>query len=106
MSIEISILISGVAAAFAIYFGTKSNRRNDTKDLEERVARDTRIDTKLETIVVDIKDIKDELSMSKKEYASLDRRVTKVEESAKSMHHRLDGIMEQGGFTDVRRSKE
>lgn len=106
MSIEISILISGVAAAFAIYFGTKSNRRNDTKDLEERVARDTRIDTKLETIVVDIKDIKDELSVSKKEYASLDRRVTKVEESAKSMHHRLDGIMEQGGFTDARRSKE
>lgn len=106
MSIEVSILISGVAAAFAIYFGTKSNRRNDTKDLEERVARETRIDTKLETIVGDVKDIKNDMSMSKKEYSALDRRVTKVEESTKSMHHRLDGIMEQGGFTDARRSKE
>ena len=106
MTIEISILISGVAAAFAIYFGQRSNRRNDTKDLEERVARETKIDTKLDFISGDVKSIKDDMTLTKKQYDELDRRVVKVEESAKSFHHRLDGIMEQGGFTDARRSKE
>ena len=104
MTIEITILISVVSVSFAIFFGLKNNRRNDTKDLEERVKRETKIDVKLEAIAGDVKDIKDEMSLSKKQYDALDRRVVKVEESTKSMHHRLDGIMEQGGFTDARRS--
>lgn len=93
MSIEITILISGVAAAFAIFFGLKSNRRNDTKDLEERVARETRMDVKLDSISEDVKYVKDEMTLSKKQYAEFDRRLIKVEESSKSAHHRLDGIM-------------
>jgi septation ring formation regulator EzrA len=106
MSIEVTILISVVSVAFAIYFGIKSNRRNDTKDIEERVARETRIDVKLDSISGDVKDIKEEMALSKKQYSELDRRVIKVEEASKSAHHRLDGIMKQGGFTDVRRSEE
>ena len=103
MTIEISLLVGIVSVAFAVYFGLKSNRRNDSKDLAERVKRETKIDVKLEGIAGDVKDIKEEMSLSKKQYDELDRRVVKVEESSKSMHHRLDGIMEQGGFTDARR---
>ena len=36
MTIEITVMISAVSVAFAIYFGLKSNRRSDVKEIEER----------------------------------------------------------------------
>ena len=44
MTVELSILVSIVSVAFAIFFGIKSYRRNDNKDIAERVARETKLD--------------------------------------------------------------
>lgn len=93
MSIEITILVSVVSVAFAVYFGLKSNRRNDNKDLEERVARETKIDIKLDDISSDVKDIKFDMSATKKKVDDIDKRLVIVEQSAKSAHHRIDEII-------------
>lgn len=106
MTIEITILISVVSVAFAIYFGLKSNRRNDTKDIEERVARETKVDIKLTEIAGDVKDIKYDITATKDKVNEIDRRLIKVEESSKSAHHRLDDVMKQTGLTDNRHSEE
>lgn len=90
MTIEITLLISAVSVAFAIYFGLKSNRRSDVKEIEERVANNTKVNMKLDNVLNVVNDIKYDISATKKEVQELDRRLVIVEQSTKSAHHRLD----------------
>ena len=83
MTIEVTILISAVATAFAIYFGLRSNRREDVKTIEERAAKNAEIIYKLDAISGTMNDIKVE---------EMDRRLVIVEQSSKSAHHRIDRI--------------
>lgn len=95
MTIEIAVLISVVSVVFSVYFGLKNNKRTDTKDIEERVKEDTRINMKLDNIGFTTQDIKAELSSVREEIKSHGDRLIKVEESVKSAHHRLDGVEER-----------
>jgi len=90
MSIEISLLLTGVSVAFAIFFGLKSNRRNDVKDIEERAANNAKVNMKLDTISVAVNDIKYDITATRNEVKDLRERVVSVEQSTKSAHHRLD----------------
>lgn len=92
MTIEVTILVSVVSVAFAIYFGLKSNRRNDIKDIQEKAERDTRINIKLDDISGDVKDVKYDISSVKKKIEDVDKRLIVVEQSTKSAHHRIDRI--------------
>lgn len=95
LTIEVSLLISGVSVAFAIYFGICSKQRNDKKDTQEETERraenDTMVVVKLENIADDIKDIKRESRENREEMKQLRERVVIVEQSLKSYHKRLDG---------------
>lgn len=95
MTIEVSLLISGVSVAFAIFFGICSKQRNDKKDTQEETERraenDTMVVVKLENIADDIKDIKRESRENREEMKQLRERVVIVEQSLKSYHKRLDG---------------
>ena len=97
MTIEVStaIIISVLSLGFSVFMGLKSNKRTDTKDIEERVKENTRINMKLDAISNNTTDIKNEVSEMRKEINSHDCRIVKVEESVKSFHHRLDGIEER-----------
>lgn len=90
MTIEITILVSVVSVAFAIYFGLKSNRRSDVKEIEERAANNAKVNMKLDTISVAVNDIKYDITATRNEVKDLRERVVSVEQSAKSAHHRLD----------------
>ena len=92
MSIEITLLISAIATAFAIFFGLKSNRREDVKTIVERAATNAEIIYKLDTISGTVTDIKDDVSTTRKKIEEIDRRLVIVEQSSKSAHHRLDRI--------------
>lgn len=92
MTIELTVMISVVSVAFAIYFGLKSSRRTDVKDIEEKAARDAKINIKLDDISSDVKDIKYDISATNKKVEELDKRVVVVEQSTKSAHHRIDRI--------------
>lgn len=104
MTIEITIIVSIVSVAFAIYFGLKSNRRSDVKDIEEKAARDTRINIKLDDISGDVKDVKYDISSVKKKVDDIDRRLIIVEQSTKAAHHRLDRIDGREDDEDARRT--
>ena len=97
MTIEVStaIIISVLSLGFSVFMGLKNNKRTDTKDIEERVKENTRINMKLDAISNNTTDIKNEVSEMRKEINSHDSRIVKVEESVKSFHHRLDGIEER-----------
>ena len=84
--------ISAVSVSAAIYFGLKSSRRNDVKDIEEKATRDAVINVKLDDISSDVKDIKFDISATNKKVEEIDKRVVVVEQSAKSAHHRIDRL--------------
>lgn len=92
MTIEIALLISVVSVAFSIFFGLKNSKRTDTKDIEERVKENTRINIKLDNIGQTTQDIKAEVSSMRDDIKSHNERLIKLEESCKSAHHRLDGL--------------
>ena len=95
----VAIIISIISVTFSIFFGIislvlniKNNRRTDNSDLEDRVRENTRINMKLDAISSNTKEIKDEVVEMRKELNSHDNRIIKVEESVKSLHHRIDGM--------------
>lgn len=90
--ITIPVVISILALAFSVYTGLKNGKRTDTKDIEERVRRDTVVNTKLDDIGSNVKNIRDDVSTMRQDIQSIDRRLIIVEQSAKSAHHRLDSI--------------
>ncbi len=95
MTVEISLLLSGISVAFAIFFGISSKNRNDRKDTEQetedRASTHTLLMTKLENIADDVKDIKRDYRETNIEVQNLRERVVAVEQSLKSYHKRLDG---------------
>lgn len=95
MTVEISLLLSGISVAFAIFFGISSKNRNDRKDTEQetedRASTHTLLMTKLENIADDVKDIKRDYRETRSEVQNLRDRVIAVEQSLKSYHKRLDG---------------
>lgn len=94
MTIQVSaaIIISVLSLSFSVFMGLKSDKRTDTKEIEERVKENTRINMKLDSILELINELKSERSEMRKELADHESRITKVEQSTSSAHHRLDGL--------------
>ena len=95
MQIEIAVLISIVSVGFSVFFGLKNSKRTDTKDIEERVKENTRINMKLDAISNNTTEIKNEVTEMRKELNSHDNRIVKVEESTKQAHHRIDELLDR-----------
>lgn len=93
MSIELTVLISVVSVAFAIYAGVSNLKRNNTSDIKKDAADMATLNVKLDTISRGVEDIKVEQKTISKDVQNLSDRVLKVEESAKSAHHRIDEII-------------
>ena len=102
MKVDISLIISLISVAFAIFFGLKNSKRTDVKDIEERVKENTKINIKLDNIGQTTQDIKTEISSMGDDIKSHNDRIIKLEESCKSAHHRIDGLAKRidGGNHD------
>ena len=92
MTIEISILVSVVSVAFAIFFGIKSYRRNDRSDIAERVARETKLDMKLAEIGNDVKEVKETVRTIQNDVRDHEGRIVKLEASYTRLHERVDNF--------------
>lgn len=92
MTIEIALVISAVSLGFGIYQGVSNLRRNDRQDNRAEATQITAVIVKLETIGEGVNEIKVDMRNIKNEINDIRERLTKVEESTKSAHHRLDGM--------------
>lgn len=92
MTIEIALIISAVSLGFGIYQGVSNLRRNDHQDNRAEATQITAVIVKLETIGEGVNEIKVDMRNIKNEINDIRERLTKVEESTKSAHHRLDGM--------------
>lgn len=95
MSIEVALLISIVSLSASIYFGLKNSKRGDRADIEAKAVETATINVKLDNIGNDVKDIKYDISGVKTDVKNLTERMVAVEQSTKSAHHRLDGLVEK-----------
>lgn len=110
----IAVCISIISTFAGIYFNSKNSKHTDDEDLkqqikekmedvkerererakeiEERTREYTIINTKLDNINFSNQEIKDRLNSAIKQIQDHGDRLIKVEESAKSAHHRLDTL--------------
>ena len=93
--IDISVLISVLSVAFAIYMGIANMKRNKATDDKKEATELTTVIVKLENIADDTKEIKNELRNVKAEVGGLRERVVKAEEVGKSLHKRVDRLEER-----------
>ncbi len=90
MTTIITIVIAALSLSLSTYVAVRNNRKADDKDIADKVARDTRIDLKLEEITNYVKEIRDDNSEMKRQFADMNRQLVIVEQSVKSAHHRID----------------
>lgn len=105
MTIEVALLISLVSVAFSVFFGLKSNRRTDEKDIADRIARDTRTDMKLDEISADVKEVKETVKNIQNDVKDHEGRIVKLEASYKAEHKRLDEVFRMASIKEVDRDE-
>lgn len=103
MSIEIALLISIISVAFSVFFGLKDSKKSDVKDIEDRVARDTKTDMKLDEISKDVKEVKETVRNIQNDVKDHEGRIVKLEASYKAVHRRVDEIHD---ILDLKRGAE
>jgi outer membrane murein-binding lipoprotein Lpp len=84
----ISLIISGIMMLIAVI--------TVTKNYGSGMAGQGRIEQKVNDIGSDVKEVRDDVKAQAIQYADIDKRVTRVEESTKSAHHRIDEIVQKG----------
>ena len=90
MTIELSLLMSGVSIAFAIFFGISNKNRNTKKDTQEEAGRDAAVMLKLENIQNTVIEMKTEMKGYREEIQRAVEKAIRNEESLKSLHKRVD----------------
>jgi hypothetical protein len=88
MTIEIGVLIA-IASALIGYFSYSLNRSKEIKSDGQQGAE---MKAKLEYISKGIDDIRIDQKASERQMVSFGERITRVEESAKQAHKRLDNV--------------
>ena len=108
VTIEVSaaIVISVISLTFTIIMGLKSNKRTDTKDVEERVKENTRINMKLDNINSTTQDIKTELSTVRVDLQKHNDKLIVLEQSCKQAHKRIDELNRRLSIDEQREDRE
>lgn len=89
---EIVAVISALSALVAIFYAVKNGRRSNEDEIAEKIARETRIDMKLDEIGNNVKEVKETVKSIQNDVKDHEGRIVKLEASYKSAHKRLDEI--------------
>ncbi len=97
LEISLAVFISVLSLCSSVFFSLKNTKRSDTKDMEERIKSDTRINMKLDNISVTMSELKEEVTSLRDIITAHNERIIKLEQSTKSAHHRLDFLEDKIG---------
>lgn len=90
--INLGLLCSLLGAVLG-FIGFMRYKREDTK---EETSSFTKVETKIDYISKGVDDIRLDIKSQDRKIVDIVQRLTRVEESAKSAHHRIDGIEKEG----------
>lgn len=88
MTIELGVLLS-VLGLIVAYQGWQLNKQKETKTESKQ---DAKVQTQLDYISKGVDDIRIDLKANEKQMVALGERVTRVEESTKQAHKRIDKL--------------
>ncbi len=92
VEITLTVLVGIVSLCFSIYMGLKNSKRTDSHDIEERVARETKLDMKLDEIGNDVKEVKETVRTIQGDVKNHEGRIVKLEASYARLHERVDNF--------------
>lgn len=91
----IGVCISAISVIAVLYFNSKGSKRTDTKEIEERVKENTRINMKLDSIGNTVQDIKQDVSSMREEIRNHNDKIIQLESSTKQAHRRIDEVVDR-----------
>lgn len=108
MTVEVSaaIVVSVISLVFTVIMGLKNSKRTDTKDVEERVKENTRINMKLDNINSTTQDIKTELMTVRTDLKTHNDKIIILEQSCKQAHKRIDELNSRLNIDERREDRE
>lgn len=89
--LNIGLLCSVIGAALGIW----SYSRNVKKDTKDESRDFTRVEAKLDYVSKGVDDIRLDIKATDRRVSEVSERLTRVEESTKSAHHRIDEIVKE-----------
>ncbi|MFC4403336.1 hypothetical protein [Gracilibacillus xinjiangensis] len=100
MTIELGVMLS-IASVVIGVLGYQLNRQKQQtehqKNVKNDATREAVIETKLDNISHGVENIRIDLRASEREIGAIGERVTRVEESTKQAHKRIDDISPEKG---------
>lgn len=88
MTMEIGVLVAVLSLVIA-YMGYVLNKQ---KDIKSESQQDAQVSTQLQYISKGVDDIRIDLKANERQLVQLGERITRVEESSKQAHHRINEI--------------
>jgi molybdopterin-biosynthesis enzyme MoeA-like protein len=99
MTIELGVIISITSVMIAV-LGYQLNKQKQATEYQTTIKNDaTReavIETKLDSISLGVENIRIDLRANERQVGAMNERLTRVEESSKQAHKRLDKIKNEG----------
>lgn len=95
MSVELAMVISVLSVTFGIVSTIYNIKRGNRKDTTEEATQMATIITELKSISNGIDEIKKEISSIKNDVKENRDRTTRLEESCKQAHRRIDEIIQR-----------
>lgn len=90
--IDVSVLLSVISVVTAAAAAVTTIKRSNANDNRQQAANLTTLIVKLENISDGVNEIKSDMRNMKSDIQDLRDRLTRVEQSNKSAHHRLDKL--------------
>ncbi len=95
MNMELTAIVGVLSALFGMLFTYLAFLKNRDKDVQQSAAESAVISTKLDSINNGVENIRVDMKVEQKARMDLSERVTRVEESSKQAHKRIDELGEK-----------
>ena len=94
MQVEwIALGISVLGFLASVYYSNRNSRKADMSEAVQRAEANAKISTKLDNIASDVRETAKNVDRLREDLAEHGSRITAVEQSAKSAHHRIDELI-------------
>lgn len=91
----ISVSIAGLSVMIAFFSLSRLYKNDSKKETMEQTESRVRMEAKIDNVNANVKEMRDDIKAQGVTQSIMAERLTKVEESAKSAHHRIDGLEEK-----------
>lgn len=99
MNIEVTVICTIVGAIIGYMSYQKKNQKDIENDASQKALMSSKLDyisNAVDNIRIDFKELKIDVKNQDAKVNSMNERLIKVEESAKSAHHRIDELKTKG----------